>query len=72
MAGRARQWPSQTTETALPQKIAGIERVHITLPTDIVEELKRLAHEEDRSLSAEAARQLRKALRLPTPRGQQR
>lgn len=56
----------------MPQKIAGIERVHITLPSDIVQALKELAQAEDRSLSAEAARQLRKALRLPAPKGQQR
>jgi tartrate dehydratase alpha subunit/fumarate hydratase class I-like protein len=70
MADHATQWPQLITSKAMPEKIAGIERVHITLPKDIIDALKELAQQEDRSFSAEAARQLRKALKMPAPKGQ--
>lgn len=46
----------------MPDKITEVERIHLTLPSDVLQAVKDFAASEDRSISAEIARRLRKSL----------
>ena len=55
----------------MPPKMTELERVHVTLPAELMDSLREAAAREDRPVSAEIARRLRKSLEV-NKKGQQR